>query len=425
MIGLSEMVFYLFGPMINEQMVVLKDDVDKEALQEALNKTLEVHFWVKDVPYEKNAEFLFKQSGKPFLLIENEGAVNLGNEAVNGHLLGVTYKKNKIWIFYTHQLTDGTGRMMFYKTLMYNYFCIKDKTQYENIDAFTSVPEGLYDEPFAKKLPYSQGFTPKAPAPDGDFFSFPETVGLDQASLATPQGILTYRYNFTVSSSDFMAYVKKNGMSPAIGFELFMAKTVQELFPDNKLPVKSEFPVNIRKISATPNTFKNAFVNVSQRIYPSMLSEDDSELGKKLRAEFKESTSDDNLKVKINSTVDGLIQADQYHTIKEKFDSFCKTSVYEAKTYIFTYMGTFPPTGYSDQILNSMWFSYAPYPIISMVDMSGKFSITINTQFDFTKYAEALQTQFEKHGIPVISKENIGKACCKKTEFNLDLFLKK
>ena len=122
MIALSEMVFYLFGPMINEQMVVLKDDVDKEALQEALNKTLEVHPWVKEVPYEKNAEFLFKQSGKPFLLIENEGAVNLGNEAVNGHLLGVTYKKNKIWVFYTHQLTDGTGRMMFYKTLMYNYF---------------------------------------------------------------------------------------------------------------------------------------------------------------------------------------------------------------------------------------------------------------------------------------------------------------
>ena len=71
------------------------------------------------------------------------------------------------------------------------------------------------------------------------------------------------------------------------------------------------------------------------------------------------------------------------------------------------------------------WLRGLSLLIISMVDMRGKFSITINTQFDFTKYAEALQTQFEKHGIPVISKENIGKACCKKTEFNLDLFLKK
>ena len=425
MIALSEMVMYLFGPMLNEQMVVLKDDVDKDALQEALQKTLEIHPWVKEIPYEKNAEFLFKQSGKPFLLIENEGAVNLGNEQVNGHLLGVTYKKNKIWVFYSHQLSDGTGRMMFYKTLMYYYFCIKNKTEYENIDALTSMPEGLYDEPFAKKLPYSQGFTPKAPAPEEEFFCFPETIGLDQAALATPEGNLTYRYNFTVSSSDFMAYVKKNGMTPTIGFELFMAKAVQASFPDNKLPVKTEFPVNIRKITGTPNTFKNAFVNASQKIKPAELAQDDAELGKKLRAEFKEATSEDNLKVQINSTVDGLMQADKYHTIKEKFDSFCKTSVYAKKTYIFTYMGTFPTTGYSDEILNSMWFSFAPYPIISMVDMSGRFSITINTQFDFTKYAEALQAQFEKHGIPVISKENIGKAYCKKSEFNLDLFLKK
>ena len=423
MIGLSEMVFYLFSPYLNEQMVVLKNDVDEAALKKALEKTIEVHPWAMDEAYEENAEIFFRKSQKPFELIENEGAIDLGNERVGGKLIGVTFKKNKIWVFYSHLLTDGTGRMMFYKTLMYYYFCIKNKKEYENIDALTSVPDGLYDEPFAKKLPYSQGFSPKAPEPEEAFFKFPE-LSADQPDSAAKDESLTYRYNFTVSSSDFMAYVKKNGMSPAIAFELLLAKSVQELFPENKLPVKVEFPVNVREVCATPATFKNAFVNISQKIRPDQLSEDDSEPGKKLRAEFKEAVSPDNLKVLINSTVDGLIQANKYHTIKEKFESFCKTSVYADKTCIFTYMGRFPITDYSDEIENSMWFSYAPCPIISMVDMSGKFSITINTQFDFSKYALALQSQFEKQGIKLISSENIGKAYCKRYDFNRTLFMK-
>ena len=64
-----------------------------------------------------------------------------------------------------------------------------------------------------------------------------------------------------------------------------------------------------------------------------------------------------------------------------------------------------------------MWFVYAPIPIISMVDTGGSFSITANSTFDFTKYFTALQTQFEAHGIQVLSKKNLGSTKLMDTDF--------
>lgn len=68
-----------------------------------------------------------------------------------------------------------------------------------------------------------------------------------------------------------------------------------------------------------------------------------------------------------------------------------------------------------------MWFVYAPIPIISMVDTGGSFSITANSTFDFTKYFTALQALFEAHGIPVLSKKNLGATKLMDTDFFVNL----
>ena len=401
-VGYAEQIFYLFTNVGNSQEVILRDNVDKTALDSAVAKAVQVHPWVKSVPCQKDGDIYFKETADEFKAIPFAGPMPLGDEKSSCRFFGVTYHQNKIWLNYHHSLCDGTGRMIFYNTLMHHYFGIKNKKEYDEPNVLLSSPEDLYGEPFAKISELTPGYQRPALDFGQDAFVFPEMEALGAIPLENRDNC---RYHFTVKESDFMAYVKDKGMTPSVAVQIFMAKAIQELNPGNQKRILCGFPVNLKKMMGCPNSFKNGWVLQTQELKVDQLSKDESELGKEHRAAFKERVSEDALKAMANDIVEINQKAQKFKTMDERRKHYFESATFGALTYTLTYIGTLQKTEYSDELVDSIWSSLSPAPMISMVDFYGMFSITINSPFVFADYAAALVKQFEAHGIPVQSNE--------------------
>ena len=292
--------------------------------------------------------------------------------------------------------------MIFYNTLMHHYFSIKNKKEYDEPNVLLSSPDDLYGEPFAKLSELSPGCQRPALDFGEDAFVFPAMAALSAIPLENRDN---YRYHFTVKESDFMAYVKSKGMTPSVAIQIFMAKAIQELNPENKKRILCGFPVNLKKLMGCPNSFKNGWVLQTQELNVANLCKDEGEFGKEHRAAFKERVSDDALKAMANDIVEVNQKARKFKTMDERRKHYFESATFGALTYTLTYIGTLQKTEYSDELVDSIWSSLSPAPMISMVDFYGMFSITINSPFVFADYAAALVKQFEDHGISVQSNE--------------------
>ena len=108
---------------------LLKDNIDSNKLSKSLNKTLEDYptFKVK-IGTGLFWNYLEYNDKEPILKEENENLCEPINfRKNNDYLFKVTYDKNKINLDIFHVLTDGTGAIIFFKTLLYHYL----HTQYK------------------------------------------------------------------------------------------------------------------------------------------------------------------------------------------------------------------------------------------------------------------------------------------------------
>lgn len=106
-------------PQVFRFSVELKEMVDKDKLQEALDETID------DYPIFRSTlkkgffwYYLEEVNVKPVVTEEN----NLPCEKINGELLcRITYYKKRINLEVYHALTDGTGTLLFLRSLVANY----------------------------------------------------------------------------------------------------------------------------------------------------------------------------------------------------------------------------------------------------------------------------------------------------------------
>ncbi len=127
----------------------LKDDINKDILQEAVDKTLLLFpfyqavlrrgaFWY----YFENTELrpeVTEESKLPCSMLYKRNRRNL--------LFRVTYYKNRINLEVFHALTDGTGALGFLKTLLYYYITLKHKD-----DFLGALPTLDYDASLSQKM---------------------------------------------------------------------------------------------------------------------------------------------------------------------------------------------------------------------------------------------------------------------------------
>ena len=139
--------------------VVLKEDVQPDILQKAVEEALEKYqsfkvrlkaglFWY----------YLEQNNKKPLVEEEKDYPCKYINLRINkGYLFKVTYFKNKINIDIFHSLTDGNGGSIFFREIVYTYLemCHSDELNSNNrqprkIEEYTT--EDSYIKNYDKKL---------------------------------------------------------------------------------------------------------------------------------------------------------------------------------------------------------------------------------------------------------------------------------
>ena len=112
--------------------VILKEKIDSKILEKALNKTLNIY---KAFKVKNSSGFFWNylEINNKKIIIEEESEIpckRIDFEKNNDYLFKVTYYKNKINLDIFHVLTDGTGAIIFLKSIIYNYLSLKHNIKY-------------------------------------------------------------------------------------------------------------------------------------------------------------------------------------------------------------------------------------------------------------------------------------------------------
>ena len=146
----------IFPPNSNERdtkvfrfVCELKDDIDRNILQEAVDKTLLLFPFYQSVLRRGAFWYYFEQTElRPEVAEEYKLPCSMLYHCNRRNLLfEVTYYKNRINLEVFHALTDGTGALGFLKTLLYYYITIFYKDDFNG-----TLPVLDYDASLTQKM---------------------------------------------------------------------------------------------------------------------------------------------------------------------------------------------------------------------------------------------------------------------------------
>lgn len=141
--------------------ITLKNDVDFDALNSALEKTFKRYLHLQFTITRKKGKFVYEMNDKPFEIIKRDMDSDIiFGAATSGYPWLISYYGDKIAFTFIHTLFDGTGGFEIVKTLLHYYFeaqgivSSKDipiKTLDDDIDAlmaeeFECILENYSDE---------------------------------------------------------------------------------------------------------------------------------------------------------------------------------------------------------------------------------------------------------------------------------------
>jgi NRPS condensation-like uncharacterized protein len=126
----------------------LKEEIDKDILQKALDATLELFPIYKSVLRRGVFWYYFEDTElKPVVSEDHKLPCNMIYHQNRRNLLfEVSYYKCRINVEMYHALADGTGAMQFLKTLAYHYIIMKYETDFDGL-----IPDFDYDASFTQK----------------------------------------------------------------------------------------------------------------------------------------------------------------------------------------------------------------------------------------------------------------------------------
>jgi NRPS condensation-like uncharacterized protein len=127
----------------------LRDEIDKDILQEAVDKTLLLFPFYQSV-LRRGAFWYYFESTELRPEVTEESKLPCGmlyKRNRRNLLFEVTYYKDRINLEVFHALTDGTGALEFLKTLLYYYITIRYKDDFEG-----ALPALDYDASLSQKM---------------------------------------------------------------------------------------------------------------------------------------------------------------------------------------------------------------------------------------------------------------------------------
>ena len=261
--------------------VSLVENVDKDILNVALTKTLQEYPIFRSVLKRGLFWYYLEESNiKPVVVEEH---LRPCSKFDTGLLFQVTYYKKRINLEVNHALTDGTGTLMFLKTLVVNYLEEKYK-----INSKEAINKESSNDSFRK---YYTGKIKKSITSSKIAYKIKDEKYVENR-LKIIEGI--------VDVNSLLKLAKKYNVTLTVYLVSLLIKCIGESMElkARKKPIVVTVPVNLRNYypSYTVRNFFNA-VNISFKYN----GEDIADIIKVVNEEFKRNLTKENVENKMNN----------------------------------------------------------------------------------------------------------------------------
>ena len=253
--------------------VFLREPVDIDALRRAAAKAAKrfPFFAVKLV--RRGEEYVMEPNDAPFTFSYGKRPVRLNSAESGGHLVAFSWEDDRFFLDTTHFITDGNGVFPFIRTILYCY--LGELHPGESFDtSCIDLPDGEIPEEQAEDAPY-----PDEPAPSGaaPLRAVPSEVFYLPGQ---PEGYQSMdgwtSFLFTVPQKELMSFVSGVDGSPATFISSVVYRAVDDLHPDNELPIVCGMQHQFRHALGKPKSHM-CHVNIVPIVYPKSLRNADFE----------------------------------------------------------------------------------------------------------------------------------------------------
>ena len=383
--------------------VVLEEPVDGALLQEAVDIAFQRFPYFSVQMVLQNGRYVLIPNHRPHNVLHSDETLTLGSEAVNDHLVVVSWFENKIFFHVLHSLTDGAGRAPLTKAVLYYYLTRKYGIELD--------PEGIYladSEMFGDEdqddVPVSLERMERA----GDqCFRRSEHAGnlLERGIVA--DGPRT-EWRFSTDEASFIAACKSLGATPNSLASVLLAQSVWELDPDFAENVVVNLCVNLRKALQCPHNHRLLLACVPVSFGPESKEASAEELCKRARGSISSQSCEGNLFYLYRKN---RLQADKLRKIRklELKQKIMQSCIYGEEgflgaTFLVSYVGR-GSLGSLAPYVKAMYTTVDSIPrggaMLEMTTASGRFFFSCIQDFQDDRLVRTLIRRLEALGLSI------------------------
>ncbi len=379
--------------------LTLKETVDAECLQKAVDQAIVANPWSVYGIYEEDGGFFYHNKLTKIIQVAESGWEDLppiGGADAEGHLFRVFYNGCNVIVAAFHGLTDGKGLMMFTEEMMRAYAAYFVG---QNYNPTISDAEDLNAEPFKAAAEAAEKM--KLPQVSADKSGFTDkTPFLIQQGFEGADNVPCH-YLIKADAAEYMKLAKSCGVRPAAILAAVYAKAIVKVMGDTDKKIKVAIPVDFRDSLDIPNTFRNcAMPPVMLDLEPETANGDLNGIAAKIQESLAQRTSKAAGVMAVKTMADMISQMPRL-PYKEAAGLFANFSNGPVFTFNASYVRRIEENEYSG-LLDGIYFLYpstGPQTVIEMGALPDHFCIAMNQGSETKKYAEAFCEVLSENGV--------------------------
>ncbi len=240
-----------YNPYIAGPCVTLTEPIDVALLSEVIEE-LRVRF-----PYFygkakiEDDDIVVVPNPLPVVVRDSWEPINLFSEEANYHFMSVKVDGNRFAIEFSHALSDGTGFLSFFKSILFCYLTRKTGEKFDPTGFHLpgeEIPESETGNPFA-------GFDL-----DSVELSVPNTLSPDQIYRFSEEKIGERKHNNVVfmemPESTVMDYCKQNGTTPNVLFSTLLVRAMRRFDPESEKVIRVGVAIDGKSIVGNMDNYR-------------------------------------------------------------------------------------------------------------------------------------------------------------------------
>ena len=284
-------------PFFMTHSFTLDEEVSPEALQKALDSTLQVWPYLTLAVVKKDGAYYLAENSLDFVIRRTADRIEPSTEESNFHAVTICYEDRKLNFYVDHVLTDGLGWRMALQTFFYYYYCTLDGTGYPVPEGVRTIGDGAAPDEQEDAYMKTPAAVPRgviAGAVEKNIFSCPEYPTDKAVYTAEDCG----HYVIQVPSEEFMACAKALKGSPNSVMIQILSQSMQKLHPENRLPVAFWIPISVRAAMGNTNSLLHQAVPTIWYADPELIADDSNagEINRQIRDHLRDFCAPDNIR---------------------------------------------------------------------------------------------------------------------------------